>query len=209
MNLIVRALRVNVLLDGDFAFRQGEVGDKMYFIKTGYIQIGTADKSLVFVSKGPGAYVGELTMFNEGQRRSASAWSLCDCVLFTLSISGFKEVLALYDADGTLYEQMRHITEAEAQKQKQINTMRKCSVAGGSGAAPTSLPPPSSLPPPASSTSGTDPSSHVAPLHAAPRGSMTSQEAANAAARAYEAQKANRNPINWLTQRLAGSGTRV
>ena len=135
ISLIVRALRVNVLLDGDFAFRQGEVGDKMYFIKTGYIQIGMADRSIVYVSKGPGTYVGELTLFNPGQRRSASAWSLCDCVLFTLSIADFKAVLELFDKDGRLYEQMRHITQSEAQKQRQLNSAKKCSVAGGAATA--------------------------------------------------------------------------
>ena len=68
-NSIVRMLRVNVLLEGDMAFRQGEVGDRMYFIKTGYLQIGNSDRSVVFVSKGPGSYVGELTMFNPGMVR--------------------------------------------------------------------------------------------------------------------------------------------
>ena len=34
---------MQVLLDGDYAFRTGEVGDRMYFLKTGFVQI-TGDK---------------------------------------------------------------------------------------------------------------------------------------------------------------------
>jgi len=118
---IVRLLRVNVLLEGDFVFRQGEVGDRMYFIKTGYLQIGTADRSVVFASKGPGTYLGELTMFNPGQRRNASSWSLSDCILFTLEITDFYAVLQRYDKDNSLYNEMKHISVAQSQKQSKIN----------------------------------------------------------------------------------------
>lgn len=36
---IARVMRVMVVLDGDFVFRAGEVGDRMYFIKKGYVRI--------------------------------------------------------------------------------------------------------------------------------------------------------------------------
>lgn len=120
--MIVRQLRVNVLLEGDFVFRMGEVGDRMYFIKTGYLQIGSPDRSVVFVSKGPGSYFGELTMFNPGMRRNASAWSLSDCILFTLDITDFYSVLQRYDKDNSLYNQMKSISLAQSHQQTKQNT---------------------------------------------------------------------------------------
>jgi hypothetical protein len=142
VSLIVRQLRVSVLLLGDFAFRKGEVGDRMYFVEKGFVQIGTADRAVVFASKGPGTYVGELTLFNPGQRRSASAWSLSDCVLYTLSIASFSDVLKLFDKDGTLYEQMKHITQSEAQKQKAINTEQRGGRSSDVGVSTPRLPTP-------------------------------------------------------------------
>jgi len=192
ISLIVRALRVNVLLDNDFAFRQGEVGDKMYFIKTGYIQIGLPDRSMVFVSKGPGTYVGELTLFNPGQRRSASAWSLCDCVLFTLSINDFKGVLSMYDKDGTLYDQMKHITQSEAHKQTRINNAKKMSVAGSSG--------------PSTSTSGASGASGASGS-SGPRANATldARAAAEAATREFDERQRRRNG-SWLRSRVGDAG---
>ena len=122
-NTIVRLLRVNVLLENDFVFKQGELGDRMYFIKTGYLQIGSPDRSIIFVSKGPGSYVGELTLFNPGVRRNASAWSLSDCILFTLEITDFEAVVSRYDksVEKNLYERMKAISMAQGYTQKKIN----------------------------------------------------------------------------------------
>lgn len=122
---IVRQLRVNVLLEGDFAFRQGEVGDRMYFLKTGFLQVGTPDRMVVFVSKGPGSYLGELTLFNPGMRRNASAWSLSDCILFTLEITDFEDVLRRYDTNQQIYNAMKQISFEHAQRQKAENVVQK------------------------------------------------------------------------------------
>ena len=119
---IVRLLRINVLLEGDFIFKQGEVGDRMYFIKTGYLQIGAPDKRVIFVSKGPGSYLGELTLFNPGVRRNASAWSLSDCILFTLETKDFSMVLARYDTENQLYNKMKDVSERASTRQASLNT---------------------------------------------------------------------------------------
>jgi len=121
-NSVVRMLRINVLLEGDCIFKQGELGDRMYFIKTGYLQIGTPDKRIIFASKGPGSYLGELTLFNQGIRRNASAWSLSDCILFTLETKDFNMVLARYDTDKKLYNEMKAISEAASCRQRSLNT---------------------------------------------------------------------------------------
>ena len=72
---IVRLLKPQVLLEGDFAFRKNEPGDTMYFIQMGRIQIGNVDFSVVFAVKRARSYFGEFAMFT-AQRRSASARAL-------------------------------------------------------------------------------------------------------------------------------------
>jgi potassium voltage-gated channel Eag-related subfamily H protein 1 len=90
LHTIVRLLRISVLLEGDFVFKQGEIGLCMYFIKVGYLQVGSEDRAIVYVSKGPGSYLGENTLFNPEMRRNASAWSISDCIFFTLAITDFE-----------------------------------------------------------------------------------------------------------------------
>jgi hypothetical protein len=56
-----------VLLEGDFAFRHGEMGDMMFFVQTGVVQIGifrTADEgfSTVFATIKPGTCPAAHTM---------------------------------------------------------------------------------------------------------------------------------------------------
>jgi len=112
-----RELRVQVLLDGDFAYKTGEVGDRMYFLKTGYMQIYGPKTDLVVATIGPGGYFGELALFsaiqdlnlsrasmgpNDGARevfssdkmfkRSGSARSLSDCILIILMKHDFQVI---------------------------------------------------------------------------------------------------------------------
>ena len=69
---LVRLLKPQVLLQGDFAFRYGEVGDTMYFVQSGIVQVGNEGFSTVYATLGRGKYFGELALFT-AQRRTASA----------------------------------------------------------------------------------------------------------------------------------------
>jgi len=129
---MVRMLRVNVLLDGDFIFKEGELGDRMYFIKTGYLQIGNATGVIVYASKGPGSFFGEFAMFSTTFRRNGSAWALTDCILFTLTNADFQAVLARFDDHGEVYEQMRAIAFAQRSSQKKTNIRAKSKEIPGS-----------------------------------------------------------------------------
>ena len=122
---LVRHLQVNVLLDGDFIFRQNEVGDRMYFIKTGFIQVGTPDKQVIFASKGPGSFFGEFTLFSNSFRRNGSAWALSDCIIFSLINTDFLQVLRRFDNnERELYEKMRSIAYSQRKNQRSSNANR-------------------------------------------------------------------------------------
>ena len=57
------------------------------------------------------------------QRRNASAWSLTDCILFTLETKDFYQVLKQYDdKDNSLYDEMKGIALSQSAHQEKINT---------------------------------------------------------------------------------------
>lgn len=78
---LVRLLKPQVLLEGDYAFRYGEVGDTMFFVQSGLVQIGNEGFSTVYAALGQGKYFGELALFT-AQRRTASARAGMDCTLY-------------------------------------------------------------------------------------------------------------------------------
>lgn len=47
---LVRLLKPQALLDGDYAFRQGEVGDTMYFVQHGIVQIGNTTFAVIYAT---------------------------------------------------------------------------------------------------------------------------------------------------------------
>ena len=74
-------------------FRCDDVGDKMYFIKTGYVQITNHGGDQVYTTLGPGSYFGDVAIVDfSAPRRTASAFALSDSVLFTLSLDDFKGI---------------------------------------------------------------------------------------------------------------------
>ena len=77
-------------------------------------------------------------MFNPGLRRNASAWSLSDCILFTLEIKDFEAVIARFDKDHKLYNEMKEISTNQACRQKANNAsqVRRQSFEDRSPAAP-------------------------------------------------------------------------
>ena len=89
---LVRALRPQVVLRGDYLFHMNEPGDSMFFIKNGCVQIKNLDGTIVFASLMPGAFLGELSMLT-GQRRTASAQAVVDCVLFLIRNTDFDAVV--------------------------------------------------------------------------------------------------------------------
>ena len=89
---LVCKLQPQVLLRGDYLFRMNEPGDCMFFIKSGCVQLKSLDGTVVFASLMPGAFLGELSMLT-GQRRTASAQAIVDCVLFLIRTTDFNAVM--------------------------------------------------------------------------------------------------------------------
>jgi CRP-like cAMP-binding protein len=79
------------LAPGDFLFREGEKGDKMYVLLEGEVDIFLGD--FVFETAGPGSLLGEMALIDDSPRtanawrRARRAWRKSTDVGFTFSFS--------------------------------------------------------------------------------------------------------------------------
>ena len=76
---------------GAWLFRAGDVGDAMYMVKTGRLEVVTAKGDRVRFL-GPGDVAGELALLG-GQKRSASVRAVRDSILLRLSAEEFESLL--------------------------------------------------------------------------------------------------------------------
>ena len=80
---------------GETIFREGEPGDAVYLIRSGYVSIlGVSDseKNTRFVSLGPGLYFGEMALL-ERSVRSARAVADETCELYVLEMNDLEKLL--------------------------------------------------------------------------------------------------------------------
>jgi len=150
--LKVLSLHLNpqVLLKGDFAFRKNEIGEAMFFIKFGQVDIGNEDLSVIYTTKQPGTYFGEIAVFSE-ERRTASARAKRDCMLYSLAKAAVDATKKHYPEsyslihDQAMAERMRvsKINEAEDSKSPACSpsTLRRGLTAPGQMASPAVCPP--------------------------------------------------------------------
>ncbi len=84
-------------LPGQAIVREGEHGDRMYFVASGSVQVlgRSFDGSEVVLARlEPGAYFGEQALlFNDGARRNATVRALTHCRLLVLTRDGLLSVL--------------------------------------------------------------------------------------------------------------------
>ncbi|BAV49008.1 potassium channel protein [Mesorhizobium loti] len=82
---IVRALRPRTLPAGAVIFRNGEVGDRMFFVVEGRVSVATPSP----VELGPGAFFGEMALIT-GERRSATVSAATEVSLLSLHAADFQ-----------------------------------------------------------------------------------------------------------------------
>ena len=89
-------LRVLEITPNTVLFEEGEVGDRFYIIIQGQIEvikaIGTPEERLIGL-RGPGEFVGELSLINRAGLRTASVRSLSPAHLWEMSHEEFDDLL--------------------------------------------------------------------------------------------------------------------
>jgi len=118
---LVLQLGTEVVLAGDYAFLKNELGELMYFLQLGTIEIGNEDMSVVYATKEAGDYFGEIAVFSNA-RRTATARAKTDAILYTLSKPGFESVAIRFPESynkvyGRARELLRKVSAANTQKE--------------------------------------------------------------------------------------------
>nr|CAD7259924.1 unnamed protein product [Timema shepardi] len=91
---VVTKLRYEVYQPGDIIIKEGTIGNKMYFIQEGIVDIVMANGE-VATSLSDGSYFGEICLLTNA-RRVASVRAETYCNLFSLSVEHFNVVLDQY-----------------------------------------------------------------------------------------------------------------
>jgi hypothetical protein len=88
---VLTKLRFEVFLKGEFIVHAGAKGDKMYFIRTGVVEV-LGDDGKVATTLSDGAHFGEICLLTD-DRRVASIKTVTICDLFSLSKVNFQSLL--------------------------------------------------------------------------------------------------------------------
>lgn len=84
-------MRPIVSVPDELIFKEGEIGDEMYFVIRGKLKVISGDKIVSTLNDGD--FFGEIALFNENKRRTATVISITYCDLYRLNRELFNEVL--------------------------------------------------------------------------------------------------------------------
>ncbi|MDH3649763.1 MAG: cyclic nucleotide-binding domain-containing protein [Saprospiraceae bacterium] len=96
---IALLLKPIFLAPGDYIFKAGDVGKKMYFVVNGTLDTLTRSEDQVLTRLEAGDFFGEIALF-KNQDRSATIKALSYCDIYALDKSSFDKVLANYPEIG-------------------------------------------------------------------------------------------------------------
>lgn len=89
---VATVMQTEFVSKGTRIIKQGEAGDKFYFIREGGVAVKREGVDGVVASLGPGDYFGEAALI-EDKPRNAHVDALDDCVLFTLNKEEFVKAI--------------------------------------------------------------------------------------------------------------------
>ena len=112
---IVLNLKAVLYTPGDYIFRKGEMGDQMYFISRGKVEIVSEDGATIFATLSEGGFFGEIALlFSSERTASVRAAEYCD--LYTLDKFTFDNVLQKFPESA---EQVHIMAEERQQRNLQ------------------------------------------------------------------------------------------
>lgn len=94
---LANTLRVRELPPETLLFSEGDVGDRFYTVIYGQVEVikalGTAEEWVLGV-KGPGEFIGDLSLLNRNGLRTASVRSIGEAALFEMTLAEFAGLLS-------------------------------------------------------------------------------------------------------------------
>jgi len=89
---IILKLRAEIFLPGDYVFRKGDVGNCMYFIGSGLVNVLSEDESSILATLQDGDYFGEIALIKK-IKRTRSIKTEDYCYLYSLEKNIFDALL--------------------------------------------------------------------------------------------------------------------
>lgn len=139
LDRLMSALDVVNLRSGDILFREGDLGEHMYVMVKGELEINMAsntDNELILNILKEGEYLGEMSLIMPGGRRTAGARARGEVVLLSMSRKQFQDLLHRHPElanamvkvlsqrlDNTNVSTFRDLTEKNRQLQDYINQL--------------------------------------------------------------------------------------
>ena len=140
LDRLMSALVVVNLKSGDILFREGDLGEHLYVMVRGELEINMAsntDDELILNVLKEGEYLGEMSLIMPGGRRSAGARARGDVVLLSMSRSQFQDLLQRHPElanamvkvlsqrlDNTNVSTFRDLTEKNRQLQEAFDELK-------------------------------------------------------------------------------------
>lgn len=95
--MLLKSFVLNAMKKGEVILREGEVGDRMYFIQSGQVEVSTEkDGNSVFLAKlKPGDFFGEVSVIT-GKPRTATVKAVTDVRLLEISKEEIQKVVKAY-----------------------------------------------------------------------------------------------------------------
>lgn len=114
---VVMALRPAVYTPGAYLLREGEIGDCMFIISQGTVEVVSKDGTKVYAEIPEGSFVGEMALLYSSPRTaSARAHGYCD--VYVLTRRSFDFILKKHEAFAT------HIGQIAAERKKEIDSRK-------------------------------------------------------------------------------------
>lgn len=126
IKLLKTSYSVAAFKAGDTIFHEGDVGDQMYVIKSGSVELRT--ENLVIGTFVTGDIIGEMALVDQ-EDRSATALALTDCELVSVDYARFRAMI-LEEPDfaievmQTMSARLRHMNRETTVIRKQAETTR-------------------------------------------------------------------------------------
>jgi voltage-gated potassium channel len=117
---IVINLESVVFTPGDYVFKQGDIGDTMYFISQGSVEVVSKDGQTIYARLSAGNFFGEIALLLS-MPRTASIRAVDYIDVYTLSKNKLEHVLENYP------EFKEHIHELAAKRQQELNAPKTSS----------------------------------------------------------------------------------
>lgn len=116
-NYLLRALVVElkplIALPGEYIIRKGEIGDKMYFIASGTVDVLGTDKTTPIATLTEGSFFGEIALM-EKIPRGADVRASTYCDLYTLSRAALEHVITQYPEFGEHVRKLAAVRKGSA-----------------------------------------------------------------------------------------------